>query len=61
LLKQIATFWWHLQGTATLFVIIRAFEEMQKRRKGAGEDVAEDKSDEVVLLGEIRDLLRDRV
>ena len=42
---------------ATLFVIIRAFEEMQKRRKGAGEDVAEDKSDEVVLLGEIRDLL----
>ena len=44
---------------ATLFVIIKAFEEMQKRRKGAGEDVAEDKSDEVVLLGEIRDLLRD--
>jgi large conductance mechanosensitive channel len=46
--------------TATLFVIIKAFEEMQKRRKGAGEDAAEDKSDEVVLLGEIRDLLRDR-
>lgn len=45
---------------ATLFVVIKAFEEMQKRRKGAGEDVAEDKSDEVVLLGEIRDLLRDR-
>ena len=45
---------------ATLFVIIKAFEEMQKRRKSAGEDVAEDKSDEVVLLGEIRDLLRDR-
>ena len=45
---------------ATLFVIIKAFEEMQKRRKGAGEDVAEDKSDEVVLLSEIRDLLRDR-
>jgi large conductance mechanosensitive channel len=45
---------------ATLFVIVRAFEEMQKRRKGAGEDVAEDKSDEVVLLSEIRDLLRDR-
>jgi large conductance mechanosensitive channel len=45
---------------ATLFVIIKAFEEMQKRRKGAGEDAAEDKSDEVVLLGEIRDLLRDR-
>jgi large conductance mechanosensitive channel len=45
---------------ATLFVIIKAFEEMQKRRKHAGEDVAEDKSDEVVLLGEIHDLLRDR-
>jgi large conductance mechanosensitive channel len=45
---------------ATLFVVVKAFEEMQKRRKGAGEDVAEDKSDEVVLLGEIRDLLRDR-
>jgi large conductance mechanosensitive channel len=45
---------------APLFVIIRSFEEMQKRRRGAGEDVAEDKSDEVVLLGEIRDLLRDR-
>ena len=45
---------------ATLFVIIRAFEEMQKRRKVAGEDAAEDKSDEVVLLSEIRDLLRAR-
>ena len=45
---------------ATLFVIIRAFEELQKRRKGAGEDVAEDKSDEVVLLSEIRDLLAGR-
>ena len=45
---------------ATLFVIIRAFEELQKRRKGAGEDVAEDKSDEVVLLSEIRDLLAHR-
>ena len=45
---------------ATLFVIIKAFEEMQKRRRSAGEDVAEDKSDEVVLLGEIRDLLRER-
>jgi len=45
---------------ATLFVIIRAFEEMQQRRKGAGEDVAEDKSDEVVLLSEIRDLLAER-
>jgi large conductance mechanosensitive channel len=45
---------------ATLFVVIKAFEEMQKRRKSAGEDVAEDKSDEVVLLGEIRDLLSER-
>lgn len=45
---------------ATLFVVIKAFEELQKRRRGAGEDTAEDKSDEVVLLAEIRDLLRDR-
>ena len=45
---------------ATLFVIIRAFEELQKRRRREGEDVAEDKSDEVVLLGEIRDLLAGR-
>jgi large conductance mechanosensitive channel len=45
---------------ATLFVIIKAFEEMQKRRRREGEDAAEDKSDEVVLLSEIRDLLRDR-
>jgi large conductance mechanosensitive channel len=45
---------------ATLFVIIRAFEEMRKRRKGSAEDVAEAKSDEVVLLSEIRDLLRNR-
>ena len=45
---------------ATLFVVIKAFEEMQKRRKGAGEDVAEDKSDEVVLLSEIRDMLSER-
>jgi large-conductance mechanosensitive channel len=33
---------------------------MQKRRRREGEDAAEDKSDEVVLLGEIRDLLRER-
>ncbi len=45
---------------ATLFVIIKAFEEMQKRRRHAGEDVDEEKSDEVVLLSEIRDLLRER-
>ena len=47
---------------ATLFVIIKAFEEMQKRRRrGDIDDVPdEEKSDEVVLLGEIRDLLRER-
>ena len=45
---------------ATLFVIIKAFEQLQKRRKAEGEDVAEDKSDEVVLLTEIRDLLSER-
>jgi large conductance mechanosensitive channel len=45
---------------ATLFVVIKAFEQMQKRRGDSGEDVAEDKSDEVVLLTEIRDLLSER-
>jgi large conductance mechanosensitive channel len=45
---------------ATLFVIIRAFEELQKRRKAAGEIDDDEQSDEVVLLGEIRDLLRER-
>jgi large conductance mechanosensitive channel len=47
---------------ATLFVIIRAFEEMQKRRRGSGpiEEPVEEASDEVVLLAEIRDLLRER-
>src|SRR5882724_5752489 len=33
---------------ATLFVVIKAFEEMQKRRKKSGEEIPEDeKSDEV--------------
>ena len=45
---------------ATLFVIIKAFEQLQKHRKAEGEDVAEDKSDGVVLLTEIRDLLSER-
>lgn len=47
---------------ATLFVVIKAFEEMQKRRRRGGVDDVpeEEKSDEVVLLGEIRDLLRER-
>ena len=43
---------------ATLFVVIKAFEEMQKRRRTSGEEIPEDEqSDEVVLLTEIRDLL----
>jgi large conductance mechanosensitive channel len=46
---------------ATLFVIIKAFEEMQQRRKRSGEEVPEDEqSDEVVLLTEIRDLLSEQ-
>jgi large conductance mechanosensitive channel len=45
---------------ATLFVIIRAFEELQKRRRASGEVDEEEQSGEVVLLGEIRDLLRER-
>jgi large conductance mechanosensitive channel len=41
---------------ATLFVIIRAFEELQKRRRRSGEEVPdEEKTDEVLLLTEIRD------
>ena len=46
---------------ATLFVVIKAFEQLQKRRKDSGEEIPEDeKSDEVVLLTEIRDLLSER-
>jgi large conductance mechanosensitive channel len=45
---------------ATLFVIVRSFEELQKRRKSSGEITEEEQSDEVVLLSEIRDLLRAR-
>jgi len=46
---------------ATLFVVIKAFEEMQKRRRKSGEEIPEDEqSDEVVLLTEIRDLLSER-
>jgi large conductance mechanosensitive channel len=45
---------------ATLFVIIRSFEELQKRRRASGEEEPEEKTDEVLLLGEIRDLLRER-
>jgi large conductance mechanosensitive channel len=46
---------------ATLFVVVRAFEELQKRRRTGDEETPEDeKSDEVVLLTEIRDLLSER-
>ena len=46
---------------ATLFVVIKAFEQLQKRRKDSGEGIPEDEqSDEVVLLTEIRDLLSER-
>ena len=43
---------------ATVFVIVRAFEELQKRRRGTEEEL-EDAPEEIVLLSEIRDLLRD--
>ena len=46
---------------ATLFVVVRSFEQLQKRRRASGEaEPDEEKSDEVLLLGEIRDLLRER-
>ena len=41
---------------ATLFVIIRAFEELQKRRKGTDEEL-EEAPEDIVLLTQIRDLL----
>ncbi len=41
---------------ATLFVIIRSFEALQKRRKGTEEEL-EEAPEEIVLLSEIRDLL----
>src|SRR5262249_35165268 len=44
--------------SATLFVIIRSFEELQKRRRGTDEEL-EDAPEDIVLLSEIRDLLRD--
>jgi large conductance mechanosensitive channel len=44
---------------ATLFVVIRVFERLQRLRRQTPEAEAE-RSDEVVLLGEIRDLLRSR-
>lgn len=45
---------------ASLFVVVKAFEKMQERRR-RGEAPEEDTpapSDEALLLGEIRDLLR---
>jgi large conductance mechanosensitive channel len=43
---------------ATLFVIIRSYEGLQRRRRRGQLDTPEEaKSDEVVLLTEIRDLL----
>ena len=41
---------------ATIFVIVRAFEELQKRRRGTDEEL-EDAPEDIVLLTEIRDLL----
>ena len=41
---------------ATVFVIVRSFEELQKRRRGTQEELDE-RPDEIVLLSEIRDLL----
>ena len=43
---------------ATVFVIVRAFEEMQKRRKGTPE-AEDEKPEDVQVLEEIRDLLRE--
>jgi large conductance mechanosensitive channel len=45
---------------ATLFVVVRAFEELQKRRRKSGEVTEEEQRDEVLLLSEIRDLLREQ-
>jgi large conductance mechanosensitive channel len=41
---------------ATLFVIIRSFEELQKRRRGTEEEL-EEAPEDIVLPTEIRDLL----
>lgn len=44
---------------AAIFVVVKAFEAMQARRKAAGE-TDEEVSDEVALLREIRDSLQSR-
>ena len=45
---------------ASLFVVVKAFEKMQERRRRGGipEEETPTPSDEAVLLSEIRDLLR---
>jgi large conductance mechanosensitive channel len=45
---------------ATLFLIIKSFEEMQKRRRKVDDVPDAQKTDEAILLTEIRDLLRSR-
>ena len=46
---------------ATLFVVIRAFESLQRRRRsGDVEEPEEAKTDEVLLLEQIRDLLAEK-
>jgi large conductance mechanosensitive channel len=42
-----------------VFLIVKVFERLQSMRKGGAEEVDE-RSDEVILLSEIRDLLRTR-
>jgi large conductance mechanosensitive channel len=43
----------------SLFVVVQAFQHMQRLRRHHAETDGPPPSDEVVLLGEIRDLLRD--
>lgn len=45
---------------AALFVVVKAYEAMQARRKASGEDAAEEPTEEVALLREIRDSLKSR-
>ncbi len=44
----------------TMFVVVRIFETLQRVHRPNVDDTEELKSDEVILLGEIRDLLRSR-
>lgn len=45
---------------AALFVVVKAYEAMQARRKASGEDADEEPTEEVALLREIRDSLKSR-